>query len=62
MVAFNEVDGTTGMSMTNIVALDDETAITYEQLLEFNGYINVHLSMAELATVVAQGNIGVNVN
>lgn len=59
---FTPVDGTTGMSMTNIVALDDETAITYEQLLEFNGYINVHLSMAELATVVAQGNIGVNVN
>ncbi|MEN2282121.1 CHRD domain-containing protein [Algoriphagus sp. SE2] len=59
---FNPVNGTTGMSMTNIVALDDMTAITFDGLLEFNGYINVHLSMDELGVVVAQGNIGSNSN
>ena len=59
-ITFTPVDGTTGMSMTNISALDDMTAITYEQLLNYNGYINVHLSPAELGVVVAQGNIGSN--
>ncbi|WP_075351423.1 CHRD domain-containing protein [Algoriphagus marinus] len=59
---FNPVNGTSGMSMTNIVTLDDMTAITFDELLAFNGYINVHLSMAELGVVVAQGNIGSNSN
>lgn len=61
-VTFTPVDGTSGMSMTNIVALDDNTAITYEELLTYNGYINVHLSAAQLGVVVAQGNIGSNSN
>ncbi|RAI91414.1 CHRD domain-containing protein [Algoriphagus yeomjeoni] len=61
-VTFTPVDGNSGMSMTNIVALDDMTAITYDQLLMYNGYVNVHLSMAELGVVVAQGNIGSNAN
>jgi hypothetical protein len=56
------VDGASGMSMTNIMMLDDDTPITYEELLTFDGYINVHLSMQELATIVAQGNIGSNSN
>jgi len=59
---FNPVNGATGMSMTNIMMLDDDTPVTYEELLAFNGYINVHLSMQELATIVAQGNIGSNSN
>ncbi|REG94492.1 CHRD domain-containing protein [Algoriphagus antarcticus] len=62
VISFTPVNGTTGMSMTNIVALDDMTAITYDQLLTYNGYINVHLSMAQLGVVVAQGNIGSNSN
>jgi hypothetical protein len=50
------------MSMTNIMMLDDDTPISYEDLLTYNGYINVHLSMEQLATIVAQGNIGSNSN
>jgi len=61
-ITFTPVDGTSGMSMTNIVALDDNTAITYNQLLTYNGYVNVHLSAAQLGVVVAQGNIGSNSN
>ncbi len=59
-VSFTPVNGTTGMSITNIAALDDGTAITYEELLDYNGYINVHLSAENLATIVAQGDIGQN--
>ncbi|WP_223446507.1 CHRD domain-containing protein [Polaribacter litorisediminis] len=57
---FNAVDGTTGMSTTQVSSLDDNTAITYEDILTYNGYINVHLSASELGTIVAQGNIGSN--
>ena len=54
------VDGDTGESSITVTALDDGTPVTYEELLEFDGYINVHLSIDELATLVAQGDIGQN--
>lgn len=59
-VSLNPVNGDTGESSTSIAELDDGTAITYDQLLSFNGYINVHLSAQELSTIVAQGDIGQN--
>ncbi|WP_439132757.1 CHRD domain-containing protein [Polaribacter sp.] len=58
--SFNPVNGDTGMSMTQVEALDNGTAITYDEILTYNGYINVHLSLDNLATIVAQGNIGAN--
>ena len=58
--SFNPVSGDTGMSMTNVSSLDDGTAFTYADVLEFDGYINVHLSADELGTIVAQGDIGEN--
>lgn len=57
---FTAVDGTTGMSLSNVSELNDGTAFGYSDILEFDGYINVHLSMDELSTIVAQGNIGSN--
>lgn len=59
-VTFNSVDGTTGMSQTNISELNDGTAITYSQILNYDGYVNVHLSADDLGTLVAQGDIGEN--
>jgi hypothetical protein len=59
--SFNPVDGSTGMSQTNVASLDDGTALMYEDVLDFDGYINVHLSADDLGTIVAQGNIGSNV-
>ncbi len=57
---FNVVDGDTGISNTQVETLDNSTAITYDEILTFNGYINVHLSASQLATIVAQGDIGSN--
>jgi hypothetical protein len=57
---FNPVNGTTGMSMTNVAALDDDTAFMYEDVMNVDGYINVHLSADDLGTIVAQGDIGQN--
>ncbi|UCE92725.1 MAG: hypothetical protein JSV73_07790 [Flavobacteriaceae bacterium] len=59
-VSLNPVDGTSGMSKTSISQLDDGSSVSYNDLLEFNGYINVHLSAEELSTIVAQGDIGGN--
>jgi len=59
-VSFEPVDGSTGMSTTTFSTLDDGTSITYEEAINFDGYINVHLSADDLGTLVAQGDIGEN--
>ena len=59
-VSLTPIDGATGTSVTNFTALDDGTTLSYDELLEFDGYINVHLSAEDLATLVAQGDIGQN--
>jgi len=60
LYTFNPVNGSTGMSFSNVASLDDNTAFGYQDILNVDGYINVHLSMDELATIVAQGDIGQN--
>ncbi|WP_289023880.1 hypothetical protein [uncultured Salegentibacter sp.] len=57
---FNPVNGTTGMSMTHIAELNDGTSFMYSDVLDFDGYVNVHLSAEVLTTLVAQGDIGAN--
>jgi hypothetical protein len=60
LYTFGAVDGTTGMLRSNVAELDDETPFGYSDVLSVDGYVNVHLSMDQLATIVAQGNIGDN--
>ncbi|SDR65088.1 hypothetical protein [Christiangramia echinicola] len=61
-ITLNSVNGTTGISMTNVSAFNGEDAesIDYNALIEYDGYINIHLSAEELGVLVAQGNIGLN--
>lgn len=59
-ITLGTVNGSTGMSSATFSALDDGTAITYEELLDFDAYINVHVSADDLGTLVAQGDIGQN--
>lgn len=59
-ISLTPVDGDTGKSTTIVTKLDDDTAITYAQLLDFDGYINVHNSTDDLGTLVAQGDVGQN--
>jgi uncharacterized surface protein with fasciclin (FAS1) repeats len=47
-----------GQSFTTVTETDDGTPVTYEDLIAYDGYINIHLSAENLATVVAQGEIG----
>jgi hypothetical protein len=60
LYTFTPVNGTTGMSRSNVSMLDDDTMFGYDAILNVDGYVNVHLSMNELATIVAQGDIGQN--
>jgi hypothetical protein len=60
VIDLNDIDGTTGESKTNISQRNDGTAITYDELINFNGYLNVHLSSSVLGTLIAQGDIGQN--
>ncbi|MCX7550235.1 CHRD domain-containing protein [Xanthomarina sp. F2636L] len=59
-LTFNPVDGDTGISATNVAALDNDVAFLYIDVIDFDGYINVHESEVNLATIVAQGDIGQN--
>lgn len=59
-VSLEAIDGSTGKSSTNFATLDDGTAISYSEFLNFDGYVNVHLSPEDLGTLVAQGDIGQN--
>ena len=60
LFTFIPVNGISGMSRSNVSMLDDGTSFGYGDILNVDGYINVHLSMSELATIVAQGDIGSN--
>lgn len=58
-ISFTPIDGTTGMSWTNISMTDADEAITYDDLLTYDGYINVH-SSTDINVLIAQGNMGAN--
>jgi len=58
-ITLNPVDAT-GKSATSVTMLDNNTPITYEDLLVFDGYINVHESASNLGVIISQGDIGAN--
>jgi carbon monoxide dehydrogenase subunit G len=60
VVDFSPVDGATGRSETMVTELNDGTPITYEELIAFDGHVNIHLSAQDLSVMIAQGNIGAN--
>lgn len=58
-IALNPVDAS-GKSTTQVTKLDNGTAITYSDLLNYDGYINIHASDTALGTILAQADIGGN--
>ena len=53
----NAVNGSTGKGYTNIRALDDNTVVTYSNLLVYDGYLAVQQSSVS-TNAICQGNIG----
>lgn len=60
IVSLENVSGASGKSETVVSNTDDGTAITYNELIGFNGHVNVHESVSNLSTLIAQGDIGPN--
>lgn len=56
----NNVDGTTGVSVTNLRKLNSGIDITYDNWLVYDGYINIYQSSVSLNNVICHGNIGSN--
>ncbi|MBL0310238.1 MAG: CHRD domain-containing protein [Bacteroidetes bacterium] len=54
----NPIDASTGKSSNTLRALDNATPITYDNVLLYAGYLAIHESAANMANVLAQGNIG----
>lgn len=48
------------ISETVITELDNGTAITFDQLMVYDGYINIYLGTESMDTIIAQANIGSN--
>lgn len=61
VIALNNVDGTSGLGLTDVVMDNNENQLTYDNLITFDGHIMVHLSAEEISTIVAKGDIGNNV-
>jgi hypothetical protein len=56
----NNVNGTTGKSLTNIRNLDSGVAKTYDGWMVYLGYINIYQTSISLNNIISQGNIGSN--
>src|SRR5690606_35035624 len=56
LIDLSNVDGTSGMAISNVSEMNDGTPITFEELLEFDGYVNVHGN----GGLIVQGDIGGN--
>lgn len=55
----NDLNGTYGESRTSLKNLDNGTSVLYNDLINFDGHIEVQTSPSD-ATRVVEGNIGVN--
>jgi hypothetical protein len=56
----NNVDGTTGKSYTNIRSLNSGVAISYDNWLVYDGYIDIYQTAVNLDNIICHGNIGSN--
>jgi hypothetical protein len=54
------VNGTTGKSYSNIRKLDSGMDISYENLLVYDGYINIYQTAVGFGNIICHGNIGSN--
>lgn len=58
--SLQDVNGTTGKSFTNVTDLNSGIAITYDNWMVYDGYVNVYQSTILSGVIISQGNIGSN--
>ena len=59
-LSLNPIVGSSGTSTTEVTTLDNGAPVTYQELINFDGHLKIHLSESELGTVLSQGDIGGN--
>ncbi len=59
-LTLEEIEGDNGTSTTTVSELDDETEVTYEDLMELDAHINIYLVEGDTETLVAQADLGEN--
>jgi hypothetical protein len=57
----SSVNGNTGKSYTTIRLLDGGLPVSYDNWLNYNGYINIYQVATNYENIISQGNIGSNV-
>ena len=61
-ITLNPIECHCQASTTEISTFDNGTAITFDALKKFDGHVRVHQSASNMATILANGNIGKNKN
>ena len=62
-VTLNPVDGDNGIGLTHLEELDGDLLAPYEALVNFQGFLRVHLGPdTEMDTIVSEGNIAYTSN
>ena len=56
----SDVDGTTGRSFTNVKTLTSGIAVTFDNWLVYDGYINIYQAPIASGVIICHGNIGSN--
>ena len=59
-ITLKEVEGSNGSSTTTVSKLDDDTPVTFEQLIALNGHVSIYYIEDETEVVVAQTDLGEN--
>ena len=59
-ITLEPIDCNCENSVTLVKTLDNGTPISYEQLLNFDGYVDILQSESEMDVIIAIGNIGKN--
>ncbi len=54
------VDGTVGFSETSVSQTNAGVALTYDELIEFDGYVAIHESDANITNIISLSDIGQN--
>jgi hypothetical protein len=60
IVPLNDVKGPAGTGLTDVTKDKNNTPLTYENLIDYDGHVMVHLSSTSMGTIVAKGDIGAN--
>lgn len=60
VISLSNVFGTTGKSYTTIRKLNSNVPITYDNLMVYDGYLNIYQNSVNITNIICQGNIGSN--